>query len=41
MAMEGYAAMGDVPVDARNHMRHVIDAMTGAWLYSDTAPQPV
>jgi hypothetical protein len=39
--MEGYAGMADVPIDARNHMRHVIDAMTGAWLYSDTAPQPV
>ncbi|MEP7343636.1 MAG: hypothetical protein ABI877_00155 [Gemmatimonadaceae bacterium] len=39
--MEGYAAMSDVPVDARNHMRHIIDATTGAWLYSDTAPQPV
>lgn len=41
MPAEGYGGMGDVPVDARNHMRHVIDATTGAWLYSDTAPQPV
>ncbi|MEO5817897.1 MAG: hypothetical protein ABIT20_21685 [Gemmatimonadaceae bacterium] len=41
MPGEGYAGMGHVPVDARNHMRHVIDATTGEWLYSDTAPQPV
>ncbi len=40
-AAEGYAAMGNVPVDARNHLRHIIDATTGEWLYSDTAPQPV
>jgi hypothetical protein len=41
LPLEGYAAEVDIPIDARNHMRHVIDAMTGAWLYSDTAPQPV
>ncbi len=41
LKMEGYGARGDVPIDARNHMRHVIDATTGAWLYSDTTPQPV
>lgn len=41
LELEGYAAMADIPIDARNHMRHIIDATTGAWLYSDTAPQPV
>src|SRR5258708_7035727 len=41
MVMEGYAAQSDIPIDARNHMRHIIDATTGVWLYSDTAPQPV
>ncbi len=41
MAAEGYAAMANIHPDARNHMRHVVDATTGIWLYSDTAPQPV
>jgi hypothetical protein len=44
LELEGYAGMAGgagVPLDARNHMRHVIDATTGEWLYSDTAPQPV
>src|SRR5215831_9254978 len=41
MAAEGYAAMAPVHPDARNHMRHIVDAATGTWLYSDTAPQPV
>jgi hypothetical protein len=41
LEMEGYAAQYGVPIDARNHMRHIIDATTGEWLYSDTAPQPV
>jgi hypothetical protein len=41
LPMEGYAAQADIPIDARNHMRHMIDATTGDWLYSDTAPQPV
>lgn len=30
-----------VPEDARNHVRHVVDAETGDWLFSDTTPQPV
>jgi hypothetical protein len=39
---EGYAAQRHgIPVDARNHMRHIIDAVTGDWLFSDTTPQPV
>jgi hypothetical protein len=29
-----------VPVDARNHLRHIVDAGTGEWLSSDTIPQP-
>jgi hypothetical protein len=41
LVMEGYAAQADIPIDARNHMRHVVDATTGDWLYSDTVPQPV
>ena len=41
MVAEGYAAMSNIHPDARNHMRHVVDATTGRWLYSDTAPQPV
>jgi hypothetical protein len=41
IAAEGYAAMADIHPDARNHMRHVVDATTGRWIYSDTAPQPV
>jgi hypothetical protein len=41
MAAEGYAAMAPIHPDARNHMRHIVDATTGTWLYSDTAPQPV
>ena len=32
---------GTVPDDARNHVRHVVDAETGHWLFSDTTPQPV
>jgi hypothetical protein len=40
IAAEGYAAAGGIPIDARNHMRHIIDAVTGEWLYSDTSPQP-
>lgn len=39
---EGYAARRvGIPIDARNHMRHIIDAETGQWLFSDTTPQPV
>jgi len=30
-----------IPEDARNHVRHVVDAQTGHWLFSDTTPQPV
>jgi hypothetical protein len=30
-----------IPEDARNHVRHVVDAETGHWLFSDTTPQPV
>ena len=38
----GYQGRGGyVPEDARNHMRHIIDAESGQWLYSDTLPQPV
>lgn len=29
-----------IPIDARNHLRHVIDAQSGKWLFADTAPQP-
>lgn len=42
LVMEGYASYrSSVPADARNHMRSIIDATTGEWLYSDTTPQPV
>ena len=34
------AAGPGVPVDARNHLRHVVDARTGEWLGADTIPQP-
>jgi hypothetical protein len=34
------AAQPGVPVDARNHLRHVVDAETGEWLGADTIPQP-
>lgn len=30
-----------IPDDARNHLRNVIDAKTGNWLYADTIPQPI
>jgi len=30
-----------VPENARNHLRHIIDAQSGDLLYSDTIPQPV
>jgi hypothetical protein len=29
-----------VPEQARNHLRHVVDAQSGSWLGSDTTPQP-
>jgi len=32
---------GSLSEDGRNHVRHVIDAETGKWLFSDTTPQPV
>lgn len=30
-----------VPVDARNHFRHIVDAETGKWLSGHTSPQPI
>jgi hypothetical protein len=33
--------VNSIPEDLRNHVRHVIDAETGQWLFSDTTPQPV
>ena len=42
LVAEGYASRrGSIHPEARNHMRHIIDATTGQWLYSDTTPQPV
>jgi hypothetical protein len=36
-----FAAAGlGVPEDARNHLRHIVDAQTGEWLGADTLPQP-
>lgn len=29
-----------IPVDYRNHVRHIVDARTAEWLWSDTIPQP-
>jgi hypothetical protein len=29
-----------IPEDARNHLRHLIDASSGEWLTADTVPQP-
>jgi hypothetical protein len=37
----GFDAPVDIPEDARNHLRHTVDAQTGEWLSSDTTPQPV
>ncbi len=34
------AAYPGVPVAARDHMRHIIDARTGKWLGAGTSPQP-
>ncbi|MGD2108177.1 MAG: hypothetical protein PVI86_02175 [Phycisphaerae bacterium] len=34
------AAYPGVPANARNHMRYIIDAKSGRWLYASTAPQP-
>lgn len=34
------AAFPGVPEDARNHLRHIIDADTGKWLSATTCPQP-
>lgn len=34
------AAYPGVPVDARNHARHIVDAKTGKWLCAGTSPQP-
>jgi hypothetical protein len=40
--IHGYQGEGGyVSEEARNHIRHVIDAETGEWLFSDTVPQPV
>jgi hypothetical protein len=30
-----------IPVDQRNHIRNLVDAMTGKWLEASTTPQPV
>jgi hypothetical protein len=30
-----------VPIDARNHARHIVDAKTGKWICAGTSPQPV
>lgn len=29
-----------VPIEARNHMRHIVDATTGEWVLGTTVPQP-
>lgn len=29
-----------VPIEARNHLRHLLDAKTGEWFRATTAPQP-
>jgi len=29
-----------VPIDARNHIRNIVDANTGEWLVASTTPQP-
>lgn len=34
------AAYPGVPVDARNHIRNIVDANTGEWLCAGTSPQP-
>lgn len=34
------AAYPGVGVDARNHLRHIVDAQTGKWLCAGTSPQP-
>jgi hypothetical protein len=31
---------GNIPEDAGNHLRNIIDAQTGEWLGADTVPQP-
>ena len=31
----------EIPAFARNHLRHVVDAGTGEWLFADTVPQPI
>ena len=30
----------NVPVDARNHVRNIVDATTGEWISAGTSPQP-
>lgn len=39
--LPGMNAEDTVPVDARNHIRNVVDAKTGEWLWADTIPQPI
>jgi hypothetical protein len=34
------ASYPGVPEDARNHLRHIVDARTGEWLGASTVPQP-
>lgn len=34
------AAYPGVPIDARNHIRNIVDAKTGKWLSAGTSPQP-
>lgn len=34
------ASSPDVPVEAKNHLRHIVDARTGRWLCASTVPQP-
>lgn len=31
---------GQVPVEARNHLRHIVDGKTGEWVTAGTTPQP-
>jgi hypothetical protein len=34
------AAYPGIPVDARNHIRNIVDAETGEWISAGTCPQP-
>jgi hypothetical protein len=37
----GFQGKVDIPEEASNHLRNLVDAKSGKWLSADTVPQPV